>query len=150
MTMIEHEVWIAADDASVFDAITTKTGIDAWWGTAVRAEPKVGSVVELDHGLGAPLLMEITELVPGERVTWRCVSAFDDPSNPASEWGGTRLTFEIAPRDTVELLGTKHDVTILRFRHDGWADDARWRAFCNAGWGHTLNENLKTYCEEES
>jgi uncharacterized protein YndB with AHSA1/START domain len=147
---IVQEIWIAAERERVFAALTTREGIDAWWGTAVRADPVRGSVIELDHNLGAPLLMEITDLVPDERVTWRCVSSFDDPSNPASEWHDTRLTFDLAPRQPVELLGRKLDVTVLHFTHAGWPDGARWRGFCNAAWGATLNGNLKTYCEEDA
>jgi uncharacterized protein YndB with AHSA1/START domain len=147
---IDHEVWIEADGETVFEALTTTSGLDGWWGKAVNAEPELGYVVELDHGLGDLLRMEITELVPDEKLTWTCVSDFSDPSNPATEWRGTTLTFEVAPRETVELVGTKHDVTILRFTHAGWPPGARWQSFCNAAWGQTLSTGLKHHCEEAS
>jgi uncharacterized protein YndB with AHSA1/START domain len=148
VTTIEHEVWIDADADRVFAALTTQEDLDAWWGKVVSAEPAVGSIIEFDHGLGEPLLMEITELVPNQRVAWTCVSNFDDSSNPASEWGGTQLTFELSPRAPADLIGRKRDVTILRFAHAGWAEDARWRAFCNTGWGVTLDRGLKSLCEQ--
>lgn len=148
MTTTELDVWIAADRERVFDAITTREGIDGWWGPALAAEPKKGSVVELDHSLGDLFRFEVTELVPNERVVWTCVSAFDDPSNPASEWRGQRLTFELAPRQPEPLLGAARDVTVLRFTQT-WPDDARWRAFCTAAWGQVFNERLVKLCEEE-
>ena len=148
MTAIEHEVWIGAERTTVFAALTTKSGLDAWWGKAVNAEPKLGYVVELDHGLGDLLRMEITELVPDEKLTWTCVSNFRDRSNPASEWRAQTLTFALEARQDVVLLGVARDVTVLRFRQT-WPSDARWRAFCNAAWGWTLSESLKKHCEEE-
>lgn len=147
MESMEHEVWLAAAQDDVFAALTTKQGLDGWWGKVVTAEPRAGSVVEFDHGLGAPLLMEITELVPNERVTWKCISTFSDPSNPASEWSGQTFRFELTPRGMVELLGTKQDVTVLRLRVSGWPKDARWYGFCNSAWGQTLSTSLKNSVE---
>jgi uncharacterized protein YndB with AHSA1/START domain len=143
MQTMDHEVWIEADAHDVFDALTTKMGLDRWWGPVIQAEPIVGSVVEFDHGLGAPMLMEINDLVPDERVTWRCVSHFDDPDNPASEWEGQTLAFEVSTRGPVARLGGQYDVTVLRLRVEGWPDDAQWYGFCNAAWGETLSVKLR-------
>ena len=146
---ISLEVWIEAERETVFDALTTKSGLDAWWGRAVNAEPKVGYVVELDHGLGDLLRMEITELVPNEKLTWTCVSEFGGPDHPGAEWRGQRLTFELDARREIELIGAKHDVTVLRLQQT-WPPNARWQAFCNAAWGWTLSESLKKHCEEDA
>jgi uncharacterized protein YndB with AHSA1/START domain len=143
MDSMEHEVWIGAAREKVFAALTTKDGLDGWWGKVIQAEPRVGAVVEFDHGLGAPLRMEITELVPDERLTWECISGFGDPSNPASEWTGQTFRFELAPRGHVELLGAKHDVTVLRLHVTGWPENARWYGFCNTAWGQTLSTSLR-------
>jgi uncharacterized protein YndB with AHSA1/START domain len=153
---IEHEVWIKAPNAAVFKALTTREGLDGWWGSAVRAEPKIGSVVEFDHGHGDLLRMRITELTEHERVVWRCVSDFVEPGNPASEWLGHRLSFDLTSAsddDAFRWLGSRlfesaspADVTILRFRQTGWAPDSRWFAFCNYGWGWTFAD-LRNYCE---
>jgi uncharacterized protein YndB with AHSA1/START domain len=140
---MEHEVWLNAEKEKVFEALTTKEGLDAWWGKVIDAEPRIGSVVEFDHGLGDPLRMEITELVPNERLTWKCISAFSDPSNPASEWTGQTFSFELSPRTDVELLGSKQNVTLLRLRVAGWPPEARWYGFCNTAWGQTLSVSLK-------
>ena len=89
MDTMRHEVWIKADKQTVFDAIATQDGLNHWWGRAVSAEPKVGHVVEFDHGHGAPILMRITDLEPNERLVWRCVSDHPDPEYPGSDWLGT-------------------------------------------------------------
>jgi uncharacterized protein YndB with AHSA1/START domain len=154
---IRHEVWINADKKKVFEAITSRKGLDAWWGKALTAEPELDYVVEFDHGLGELLRMRITDLIPDERVTWRCLSDYSEPGQPGSEWLGHRLHFELETgrddpnsewlRDRLEL-NTGDSFTVLNFRHTGWDSDARWFAFCNYSWGVTL-QGLKRYCEDE-
>ncbi len=144
MEAIRHEVWINADSQAVFEAISSREGLDSWWGKALSAEPGVGCVIEFDHGLGDPLRMRITDLDPGARLTWRCVSDFSDPGNPASEWLGHRLGFDLksaADDPALAWMGPRLGVdggTILRFSHTGWTPESRWFAFSNTAWGVTL------------
>jgi uncharacterized protein YndB with AHSA1/START domain len=160
MGTIHHETWIKASPAVVFDAITSRSGLDAWWGACLRADPEVGHVIEFDHGLGDPLRMRITEIVPNERVAWRCVSDFPQAVNPASEWLGTSLVFDLRPgEDDAALewmaprvghdLDAGGDLTILDFRHGGWRSPSRWYPFCNAGWGATFGV-LARHCESRT
>lgn len=156
MDTIHHEVWMKADNPRVFEAITTTEGLNSWWGPALRAEPKVGAMVEFDHGLGAPLTMRIVELVADRRVVWRCVSDYEDTGNPASEWLGHQLVFDLrtAGQDPESAWMARRlfdsdpgdEITILDFQHSGWSPDARWYAFCNSGWGVAL-DGLKSHCE---
>jgi len=156
MSTIRHEIWIQADRPTVFDAVTTQQGLDAWWGKALNGAAQVGDVVEFDHGLGASLRMRVTDFVPNQRVEWECISDFSDPGSPASEWLGSRLRFtlEQAPADAQhawlrERLFAEHperEITILRFQHAGWAADARWYGFCNTAWGVTL-AGIQQHCE---
>jgi uncharacterized protein YndB with AHSA1/START domain len=156
VTTIQHEVWIHASKVDVFEAITTKQGLDSWWGTALNAEPQVGYVVEFDHGLGETLRMRITDVIPNGRLEWTCISDYRDPGNPASEWLGHRLIFELetAPddpqhawlRQRLFAADPDGDITILRFQHAGWSNDSRWYSFCNTAWGVTL-AGVQQYCE---
>jgi uncharacterized protein YndB with AHSA1/START domain len=154
---IHHETWIKASTSVVFDAITSRTGLDAWWGRCLSAEPRVGHVIEFDHGLSDLLRMRVTDLAPNERVVWRCVSDFVEPVNPASEWLGTSLVFDLrsgVEDPAVAWMGARvgfspqagDDLTILDFRHSGWRSPSRWYPFCNAGWGAALG-GLARYCE---
>jgi uncharacterized protein YndB with AHSA1/START domain len=142
---IELETWVDAAPSAVYGALTTREGIDAWWGRALSGGAEPGDVVELDHGLGEPLRMRVVDAVPGERVVWLCESAFTDPGNPASEWRGTRIAFELEPVGDGperawlrERVGIGPGGTVMRFRHEGWPDGARWSSFCAAAWGATL------------
>ena len=155
MKTIHHQVWINADKRTVFEAITGREGLDAWWGNALNGEPQLDYVVEFDHGLGEPLRMRITELSADESVTWTCLSGYGEPGNPASEWLGHELRFELESgrdhpnpdwlRDRLDL-NSGNGFTILSFTHTGWRGDATWFAFCNCSWGVTL-DGLKRYCE---
>ncbi len=149
METMEHEVWIKADPNEVFTALTTKEGLDAWWGPVLSAEPRIGSV-EFDHGLGAPLWMEITDPRPEREARVALRFRVSDPSNPASEWRGQELVVELAARGPIELLSVKHDVTVLRFRVTGWPAKARWYGFCNTAWGETLAQNSSVLCKTAS
>ncbi|MGH8929185.1 MAG: SRPBCC family protein [Egibacteraceae bacterium] len=152
METIHHEVWINADRATVFQAITSRNGLDAWWGKVLNAEPQAGYVIEFDHGLGDPVRMRITDLIANERLAWKCVSDYSDHKNPASEWLGHRLFFDLedggrtgfAPIDSYMTGG---DATVLHFWHTGWSKESRWYAFCNYAWGITL-AGLASYCEK--
>jgi uncharacterized protein YndB with AHSA1/START domain len=144
MRAIELETWIAADRDTVFDTLTTREGLNAWWGEALAAAP-LGEVVEFDHDLGDILRMRVTDLVPGERVGWRCITEFTDPGLPGTEWLGHRITFQLEPVGDGpehawmrERTGIGPNGTILRLRHEGWTDDARWFGFCANAWGVTL------------
>jgi uncharacterized protein YndB with AHSA1/START domain len=138
MEAIRHELWIATDTMRVFNALTTKEGLDFWSGPALAATPEIGSVVDL---------------VPGERLTWRCITDLDDPGMPGSEWLGHRIAFELeAGSDDHgstwlrERLGVSAQAgfAILRFR--SWSSDSRWFAYCNASWSAML-DGLKRHCE---
>lgn len=156
METIHLETWIKAPKSTVFRALTLQEGLNAWWGKCLSAEPAVGQLVAFDHGLGDPLNMRVTELAPDERLAWRCVSEFTEAANPASEWLGTTLAFDLRPGaddPALEWMGPRlgfdphaaGDLTILEFRHAGWPIPARWYAFCNAAWGATLGV-LAQYC----
>jgi hypothetical protein len=131
MVAIRHEVW-------------------------VQAEPRVGSITEFDHELGEPFRMRVIDLVPDERLVWRCVTDVADPGNPASDWLGHRLSFALGSatdRPSAAWMASRlfgadspDGITVLDFRHSGWTRESRWSAFCNSAWGVALN-GLKQYCE---
>jgi uncharacterized protein YndB with AHSA1/START domain len=156
---IELESWILAEPTKVFEAVTTRAGLDAWWGKVSSAEPTLGHVVEFDHGLGAPLQMRITEFEPGQRIAWRCVSDFSDSENPASEWLGTSIRFSLRSgvgEPAAQWMGPRlgwsrqndEDFTILEFQHVDWPASSRWLPFCAGGWAQAL-AGLTRHCEQD-
>jgi uncharacterized protein YndB with AHSA1/START domain len=146
-TSIEHEVWIGADRDVVFAALTTVAGLNGWWGPALEASVAVGGHVVFDHGLPAPMRMEVVAIDAPTRVTWRFVSTYDDADNPASEWNGQTFDWRIAPRVQRTLLGNDMTVTVVRLTNAGWPTTSRWQGFCTTAWGATLDGRLKPFCE---
>ena len=150
MNEIHLESWIAAERETVFEAITTREGLDGWWGRALEAEARVGAVIVFDHELGDLLRMEVIDLEAPNRVAWRCLSDFSETSNPASEWLGTTISFEFRAGQedpAAEWLGSKigidataDEFTIVDFHHGGWPAPSRWRPFCDWAWAGTLTE----------
>lgn len=158
--MMRHDIFLNAPRNVVFDALTTREGLDGWWGTAIAATPEAGTSVELDHGFEQPLRFEVLECVEGSRVSWRCITDLADPSIPTTEWAGHELTFDLsdAKTDTAfEYLvnrfypdADRSGITIVHFEQRGWRPEDRWYAFCNGAWGATLNDKLLPWCEAQA
>ncbi len=95
------------------------------------AEPRVGSVAEFGFKNRSALFrMRIEELQPGRRVVWSCLGG-------TPEWTGTRLTWDLTPRD---------GGTDLRVMHGAWRSTEGAFARCNSTWGE-LRYRLKAYAE---
>jgi uncharacterized protein YndB with AHSA1/START domain len=146
----EHEVWIAADHDDVFAALITVDGLNGWWGPVLEASTDVGGHVVFDHGLGAPLRMEVVAFDRPARVTWRLASTHDGADNPASEWTGQTFDWRIEPRADHTLLGRALSVTVVHLTNAGWPAPSRWRGFCTTAWGATLDGRLKPFLEASS
>ncbi len=95
------------------------------------AEPRVGSVAEFGFKNRSALFrMRIAGLQPGRRVVWSCLGG-------TPEWTGTRLTWDLTPKD---------GGTDLRVMHGAWRSTEGAFARCNSTWGE-LRYRLKAYAE---
>ena len=71
---------------------------------------------------------------PAKKVVWHVVdSHLEGPEDP-SEWTGTEISFEIAPRE---------DGTEVRFSHLGLIPDFECYDGCSSAWGFFVNGSLK-------
>jgi len=70
---IIHFVRIHAAPNQVYRALTTRSGLAAWWSTAVEVQDGVGGFA----GDFNPV-MEVTLLEADRRVDWKCVSGHDN------------------------------------------------------------------------
>jgi uncharacterized protein YndB with AHSA1/START domain len=131
MADMYHAISIAAPAEKVYEAIVTQAGLRAWWTADSVAEARVGSTAEFGfRNRAAVFRMRVEELQPGRRVVWACLGDVD-------EWKGTRLTWEIAPKDG----GAE-----LRFTHGDWRSTAGAYPLCNSTWGELMHR-LKAYAE---
>jgi len=123
---------IAADQKTVYDAITTRAGIVSWWTTRVEVPEAVGGVVKASFP-DMPMTwdLEIVELTEPTRVVWKAVGG-------PPYWPGTTIVFELAPGED--------GGTVLRFDHLGFSEVNDMFRIVTVGWAQVLG-NLKVYAE---
>jgi len=131
MADLKHRVEIKSSAEKVFQAITTKKGLESWWTSDVEIDDVKK---EYTFGFGRHsifIIMKVEKEVPGEYVGWKCYGELE-------EWMDTRLIFEI--------LDGKAGVIELNFTHANWKSTDGSFSKCNTDWGH-LMYYLKDYTE---
>ena len=123
MADIRHRVGITAPKDQVYKALATIEGLSGWWTRDTAGDPAAGGKLEFFFGQAEPgAVMEVTEVVPGQRVAWRCVQGPDD-------WVGTVLTFSLAESD---------GETVLLFTHADWREPVEFMYHCSTKWAYFL------------
>ena len=130
MVDILHRIGVeGSGPEEVYGALSTVDGLAAWWTDDTTGSSEVGGVLRFRFPNGG-FDMEVVELRPAERVTWRVV---DGPA----EWIGTTVDWRLR-RDG--------DWTILLFTHAGWAEPVEFMHHCSTKWG-TFLMSLKSLVE---
>ena len=105
---IVHGIEIHVDPKTVFDTISTRSGLAAFWTPDVQGDDTVDG--ELTFGFSdAPvrLPMRVARLEPPTEIAWDCPGGFP-------YWEGTSVAWSLSSSDH----GTK-----VVFRHTGFPDD---------------------------
>ena len=118
----QKTIRVKASPDALFDAVTTVSGITAWW-NPVEGSGLTGG--RLSFFMGAPdaLVIHVDEARRPVSVSW---SVTDCPVLP--DWVGTRLTFAITAIDG--------DTSELRFRHHGLTPELDCVDMCTRSWNH--------------
>lgn len=115
MPDIVHLFPVKAPLQEVFRAISTPTGLDAWWTKRSSGEPIAGAVYELWFGPDYDWRAAVSRCVPETEFQLEMTRAHED-------WQGTRVTFLLKERDG----GTQ-----VRFQHSGWkAENDHYQTSC--------------------
>jgi uncharacterized protein YndB with AHSA1/START domain len=126
MVDIPHRVGIKSSLDEVYNALTTREGLAAWWTTNTQGESKVGGVLQFRFGPAENSIggfdMKVLELHPAKRVLWQVV---DGPQ----EWIGTKVRFE---------LKQSGDHAIILFTHQGWKEPVEFMHHCSTKWAAYL------------
>ncbi len=91
MKTILHTVDIQVTPAQVFQALTTEQGLAGWWTTKVKADVRVGGMIDFTFGQTFNPDMEVTALEKPKLVAWKCVGGH-------APWSDNTFRFEIEPR----------------------------------------------------
>lgn len=151
MPDIRHEIFIASDAQTIYEALTLQKGLSAWWTPDTVAVPEVNSIARFAFANGYYKEMQIEVLKPSETVIWTCISG-------ATEWIGTSIAFNLQSGTREILLQTHaelHDQlgqstsssgTLVIFSHENWKEYSAMFAECNYTWALFLR-SLKLFCE---
>ena len=127
-----HTVLIHAGPDEVFDALTTLSGLAAWWSPVIGSgEP--GGELRFQMNQPEPCVMRVDVAVRPTLVQWTCTSCDFVP-----DWVGTRPTYTIIPLSD----GT----TEVRFVHIGLTPQLECIEMCTRGWNHFI-PSLRDYIE---
>lgn len=130
-TMI-FQVDVDTDPEAVHTALTTTSGVEAWWTDTAVIPETVGGHLELTFpGMLLPFDL-ILEECAAKRVSWQAGS-FPPP------WEGTRCSWDLAANP--DAPGTR-----IRFEHSGWDQSNPHVGMVTFGWGQILGR-LKSYLD---
>ena len=77
---------------------------------------------------------KIVALIPGKKVVWRVLDSDLSHAQDRTEWTGTSISFEIAP---------KAGKTEVRFTHIGLVPAYECYGSCSDAWGSLIQGNLR-------
>ena len=111
---------LSAAPEKVITALTTLDGLAGWW-APVTGDPSVGGSLTFTFGEHGSNTVRVVNS-DTTKVVWESTE-----SEPAPEWVGTRLIWEVAPDST----GSE-----LRFTHAGLTAELECYDSCHSGWSH--------------
>jgi uncharacterized protein YndB with AHSA1/START domain len=123
---------VKASPDALFDALTTVTGLAAWWNPATGSG-QTGGELRFIMNAPEPLVIHVDEATRPTSVRW---TVTDCPFLP--DWIGTRPTFTITPVDG--------DTSELHFRHQGLSEELECIDMCTRSWNHYMT-SLRDYLE---
>jgi uncharacterized protein YndB with AHSA1/START domain len=134
MADILHRVGIKSSLDEVYQALTTREGLAAWWTNNTKGENKVGESLQFRFSVDGAEIggfdMQVLELDPARRVRWQVI---DGPA----EWIDTRISWE---------LKQEGDYAVVLFKHQGWKEPVEFMHHCSTKWAIFLM-SLKSLLE---
>jgi len=123
MPDIWYRIGFETSPEDVYNSLATVDGIASWWTPYVEGEYAVGRTLGFCFGNPEPsAIMEVVELAPPSRISWRCVRGPD-------EWLATTVTFDLSHNE---------GETVLQFKHAGWQKQNEFMAHCSTAWASYL------------
>ena len=131
MAKLSHRISIGAPREQVFEALSTKDGLQGWYTPHVEGEAGDGGVVTLGFTNQQPFRWRFVQLSPGEVVRWECVEG-------PGQSKGTTARFELSDHADGR--------TIVHLDHEGFNESDEALRSCNTLWG-VLMHHLRDFSE---
>jgi uncharacterized protein YndB with AHSA1/START domain len=125
-------VRVKASPDALFDALTTTTGLAAWWNPATGSG-QTGGELRFIMNAPEPLVIHVDEAARPISVRW---TVTDCPFLP--DWIGTTPTFTITR--------IADDTSELHFHHQGLNEKLECIDMCTRSWNHYMT-SLRDYLE---
>ena len=132
MKKIIHFARIHAAPGKVYQALTTRSGLAAWWSTAVEVQDGVGGLIDFRFAGDFNPVMQMTLLDADNRVEWKCIDGHDN-------WRDNTFAFDLQNVD-----GETGLMFVQEYAQE--LSDEVYGTY-NFNWGYYL-ESLKRLCEE--
>lgn len=117
---------------SIHEALTTLSGLQAWWTQGTSGNPEKDGTVYFRFGDNGGFDMKVIQAAD-KQVHWQCVDGPED-------WLGTHIEFDIQETEKQNKL---------MFRHVGWREENPFFHHCSMKWA-TFLLSLKDYVENGS
>ncbi|AMV34013.1 hypothetical protein VN12_17925 [Pirellula sp. SH-Sr6A] len=123
----------------VYAALTTESGLRAWWTHDCNAGSEEGDQVVVRFG-NTFKTMQIERLVPRSEIQWRVLDSFLDVPGllKKDEWIGTAICMRLS-----EESGSRTRFTL---EHVGLTSNIECFELCSGGWAQFL-QSLKDFVE---
>lgn len=136
MTDQHLAISLAFDDRTPAEAYAAINDVASWWSGTVDGDPSAeGSSFIYNYGDAHHSVQRVDKLVPGELVQWHVTEANLPAVQPADEWAGTDIRFELAARED--------GGTDLTFTHVGLTAACDCYGRCADGWSALIETNLR-------
>jgi len=121
--------------SAAFDGINN---VAAWWAKELKGATKqLNDVFTVRFG-ETWATIRITEMLPGQKITWLVQDCYLDLLKDTSEWKGTKIIFDIVP---------KNGCSVISMTHIGLAPGKECYDDCVKGWDFFIRESLLNYLQ---
>ena len=122
-------------DQSPEAAFAAINNVRGWWSEAIDGRTdQLGTVFNYHFKDLHRCKIEVTEMVPGQKVVWHVLENYFSFTNDKTEWTNTTIRFDIS---------RNAGKTAIRFTHVGLVPEYECYDACSDGWGTYVNTSLR-------
>jgi Activator of Hsp90 ATPase homolog 1-like protein len=123
---------------SLQDVFDHLKDVSKWWSKDFEgSSARLGDEFVICHPDRHYSKQKLVEVIHGKKIVWLVTdSKLNWLEKDKDEWTGTKMIFELAPKD---------DKAVLHFTHEGLVPEKECYAMCERGWNMVIKERLVSY-----